>query len=405
MAKLALDGLRILDFTWVWAGPICTMTLADMGAEVIKIESRQRIDNCREIPPFPDGEPGGVNRGGQFNTYNRNKKSCTLNLAQPRAKEIAKELVSISDVVVENFSPPVMTRLGLDYEVCRKIKPDIIFLSLSGYGASGPSRDFVSYGMQLQAFAGIAALTGYASGPPRNLGTPVADTVGGLAAAFGILAALHHRRRTGTGQYIDISQCEGLAAVCPEAILSYTMNGEVQGRVGNRDDFMAPHNVYRCLGEDNWVSIAVSTDEEWQGLSKVIDRTDLLDDPRFSDSNNRHQHQEELDGIIAEWAINYGDYEAMHLLQAEGVPASAVLNNAQLTKDPHLMERGFCVEDDHPEVGKRIIAGTSWHLSRTPGGVRTHAPLLGQHNHEVFGDLLNMGEDEINDLMKQKVIY
>jgi len=405
MAKLPLEGLRILDFSWVWAGPICTMVLGDMGAEVIKIESNHRIDNCRVIPPFPEGEGGGVNRGGQFNTYNRNKKSCTLNLSQPGAREIAKKLVSLSDVVVENFSPPVMARLGLDYGVCRGVRTDIVYLSLSGYGATGPSREFVSYGMQLQAFAGIASLTGYPGGPPRNLGTPVADTVGGLTGAFGILAALHHRRRTGKGQYIDVSQCEALAAFCPEAIMSYTMNGEIPERVGNRDDHMAPHNVYRCKGENNWVSIAVSTDEEWRGLCRAIGRRDLIDDQRFADSPGRHRNQGELDRIVSAWAGGNRDYEAMHRLQACGVPASAVLSNAQLTNDPHLQDRGFCVEDDHPETGKRTISGVSWHLDRTPGGVRTHAPLLGEHNREVLGGLLGMGEDEIRDLVERRVVY
>jgi len=381
------------------------MLLADMGAEVIKIESNRRLDNCRLIPPFPEGKKGGVNRSGHYNTYNRNKKSCTLNLSREKGAAIAKRLVSSCDVVVENFSPPVMARLGLDYGICRKVKPDIIYLSLSGYGATGPSRDFVSYGMQLQAFAGIASLTGYAGGPPRNLGTAVADTVGGLTGAFGLLAALHHRAGTGEGQYIDVSQCEALAAFCPEAILSYTMNGKVQGRIGNGDNRMSPHNVYRCRGEDNWVAIAVSTDEEWQSLCRGIGRTELVSDPRFSDAGARRRNRTVLDGIISEWSAQHGDYDAMHALQAAGVPAAAVLNNAQLTTDPHLKERGFCVTDHHPETGERVISGTSWHLSRTPGGVRTHAPLLGQHNWEIFNGVLGMDEDEISRLVDEKVIY
>jgi len=381
------------------------MVLADMGAEVIKVESNHRIDVCRVIPPFPDGIRGGVNRGGQFNTYNRNKKSCTLNLTQPKAIEMAKQLVSLSDVVVENFSPPVMTRLGLDYEVCRGLKPNIIYLSLSGYGATGPSRNFVSYGMQLQAFSGLASLTGYLNGPPRNLGTAVADTVGGLSGAFGILAALHHRRVTDEGQYIDVSQCEALAAFCPEAILDYIMSGRIHSRAGNRDDIMAPHNVYRCQGEDNWVSIAVSTEAEWQSLCQAIDRPELASDPRFTDGFTRYQNQEELDRIISEWSIEHSDYEAMHLLQDKGVPAAAVLSNSQMVRDPHLKERGFCVEDDHPEAGRRIISGFSWHLDRTPGAVRAHAPLLGEHNQEIFSGLLGMSEDEVNNLVSQKIIY
>ncbi len=405
MAEYALSGLRILDFSWVWAGPICTMVLADMGAEVIKIESHYRIDAVRVVPPFPDGERGGVNRGGQFNTYNRNKKSCTLNLTRPEAVEIAKQLVSLSDVVVENFSPPVMAKLGLDYEVCRSIKPDIIFLSLSGYGATGPSRNFVSYGMQLQAFSGMASLTGYAGGPPRNLGTAVADTVGGLAGTFGILAALHYRRMTGKGQFIDVSQCEALAAFCPEAILDYFMNERIHTRVGNRDDVMAPHNVYPCNGDDNWVAIAVSTDREWQGLCEAIGNPELASDPRFTDSYTRQRHQEELDRIISAWTIQHTDYEVMHRLQMLGVPATAVLDNSQIVRDPHLKERGFCVEDNHPETGKRTISGPPWRLDRTPGSVRFHAPLLGEHNQEIFRGLLGMTEDEIHELTEKYVIY
>ena len=405
MADFALTGLRVLDFTWVWAGPICTMLLADMGAEVIKVESNRRLDTSRIIPPFPDGENKGLNSGGQFNTYNRSKKTCALDLTKPEAVEIAKQLVLVSDVVVENFSPPVMARLGLDYEACRAVKSDIIYLSLSGYGATGPSREYVSYGMQLQAFAGFASLTGYVGGPPRNLGTPMSDTAGGLSGAFGVLAALHHRRVTGEGQYVDVSQCEVLVALCPEAVLDYVMNGRVHGRVGNRDDSMAPHGVYPCKGENKWVSIAVATEEEWQGLCQAIGRQDLTDAPRFSDSFVRYQNHEELDKIISAWTIEHGDYQAMHILQGKGVPASAVLSNSQMVRDPHLIERGFCVEDNHPETGKRTIPGFSWHLSDTPGKVRSHAPLFGQHNKEVFCDLLGMSQEELDDLVDREVIY
>jgi benzylsuccinate CoA-transferase BbsF subunit len=405
MSGNALSGLRILDFSWVWAGPICTMVLADMGAEVIKIESRHRIDAMRVVPPFPEGVRGGFNRGGQFNTYNRNKKSCTLNLSRPEAIDIARRLVALSDAVVENFSPPVMTRLGLDYEVCRSIKPDIIFLSLSGYGATGPSRDFVSYGMQLQAYSGMASLTGYPDGPPRNLGTAVADTVGGLAGVFGILAAVHHRRRTGKGQFIDVAQCEGLATFCPEAILDYLMNGRLHDRTGNRDDAMVPHNVYPCRGEDKWVAIAVSADDEWQGLCEALGRPQLVDDPRFSDFYARHRNQDELDRIISMWTIQHDDLKIMHRLQAHGVPATAVLDNSRIVRDPHLKKRGFCVEDDHPKTGRRTISGPSFRLSRTPGSVRSHAPLLGDHNREVLAGLLGMSDDEIDDLVENQIVY
>jgi len=401
----ALTGLRVLDFSWVWAGPICTMLLADMGAEVIKIESNRRLDTSRIVPPFPDGIQKGLDSGGQFNTYNRSKKSCTLDLTQPEAKEIARELVKVSDVVVENFSAGVMTRLGLGYEHCRAVKPDIIYLSLSGYGATGPCRDYVSYGMQLQAFSGLASLTGYMGGPPRNLGTPISDTVGGLSGVIGILAALHHRDITGEGQNIDVSQCEVLVALCPEAVLDYMLNGRVQGPAGNHDGTMAPHGVYRCKGENNWVAIAVTTEAEWQAFCEVIGRPDLPGDPRFGSASLRCQHQEELDAIASAWTVQHSDYNAMHTIQAAGVPASAVLSNAQMVHDPHLAARKFIVEDDHPATGKRAISGFSWRLSRTPGQVQGHAPLMGQHNESVLRGLLGISRERFQELMDRRVIY
>jgi len=384
---------------------MCAMLLANMGAEVISVESNQRLDEGRLTGPFPDGINGGINSSANFNAYNRGKKSCTLNLKQPEAVEIARQLVLVSDIFVENFSPPVMPRLGLDYETCRALKPDIIYLSLSGYGATGPNRDYVSYGLQLQAFSGLADLTGYVNGPSRNLGTPISDHVGALAGAFGILTALHHRNNTGEGQYVDVSQCEVLVALCPEAILDYMMNDRVHERAGNRDDIMAPHGVYRCKGENNWVSIAVSNEEEWKALCEVIGRPDLTDIPRFADMFARHQDQEELDKVISAWTIKQTDYEAMHILQGKGVPASAVLSNSQIIRDPHLRERGFCVEDDHPDTGKRTMAGFSWHLNRTPGKALRYAPLLGEHNIEVFCGLLGMSEDEVDNLVNKGVIY
>ncbi|HEY92006.1 MAG TPA: CoA transferase [Dehalococcoidia bacterium] len=405
MSDSALTGLRVLDFSWVWAGPICTMLLADMGAEVIKIESNRRLDTSRIVPPFPDSVQEGVNSGGQYNTYNRNKKSCTLDLTKPEAVRIAMQLVKESDVVVENFSAGVMTRLGLDYDACRAIKPDIIYLSLSGYGATGPSSNFVSYGMQLQAFSGLASLTGYADGPPRNLGTPISDTVGGLSGALGILAALHHQHTTGEGQFVDVSQCEALVALCPEAVLDYILNGRVQEPAGNRDSSMAPHGVYRCKGENNWVAIAITTDEEWKALCETIGRPELPGNARFLDVGLRYQNQDELDRIISEWTVNHGDYEAMHILQGKGVPATAVLSNAQLVRDPHLVERGFNIEDNHPVTGKRTISGFSWHLSRTPGQVQCHAPLLGQHNEEVLCGLPGMSRERFKELVSSGVIY
>jgi crotonobetainyl-CoA:carnitine CoA-transferase CaiB-like acyl-CoA transferase len=229
--------------------------------------------------------------------------------------------------------------------------------------------------------------------------------VGAQIGALGILAALHHRSITGEGQYVDVSQCEVLVALCPEAILDYFMNGRTPGRAANRDDSMAPHGVYRSKGENNWVSIAVSTKEEWEALCETMGKPDLTGDPRFADSLARYHNQEELDTIVSAWSVRHTDYEAMHLLQEKGIPASAVLSNSQMVRDTHLRERGFSVEDDHPETGKRIMAGFSWHLSRTPTRGIRHAPLMGEHNKEIFCGLLGMTEDEVSDLENRKIIY
>jgi len=254
-----LAGVRVADFSWVWAGPFCSMQLAHLGAEVIRMESMRRVDVLRFLPPFADGQ-AGPNRSGYFNQYNQGKRSVSLDLTTDEGKEIAKRVVAVSDVAVENFAGGVIDRLGLGYDVLSEVKPDIVMISMSGYGLNGPDSSFVSYGPAQVPLAGMSSLTGYAGWQPMHVGMSYGDPNAGRHAAFAVLAALFYRKRTGEGQYIDMSQWESSMAVIGEGIMDYTMNGTQPPRDGNRDPFMAPHGIFQCQGEDVWLSIACATD-------------------------------------------------------------------------------------------------------------------------------------------------
>lgn len=400
---LPLDGIRVADFSWVLAGPLCTKYLATMGAEVIKIESFDRPDYYRNRQPFADGIPG-MNRAGSFNTINFSKKDCTLNLKHPKAVALTKEIIEISDVVVENFAGGVMERLGLDYESLKKIKPDIIMMSSSGLGKEGPGKDFVAYGTTLHAFTGLTGLTGYEDGEPRGIGGTWVDPVTGTIEAFAIMAALHHRSKTGEGQLIDLSMAEVQISLMPEAVMDYIMNGRVQKPRANQDDWMAPHACYPCKGEDKWVAIAVANDEEWEALCKAIGKPELVNDARFADSLSRWKNQKELDPIIAQWTQNYTHYEAAAILQRAGVAAGPSLDPSEVAQDPHLLKRGYIVTLDHPEVGVRQYAGIPWKISGVPKPYLKHAPLIGEHNEYVFHELLGLPTEEVKQLMEAGAI-
>lgn len=404
MEKKALDGLRVADFTWAWAGPYMTMLLADMGAEVINIETSPRTSNLRVNPPFPQGKSEGVNRSGWWSTSQRGKLSCTLNLKHPKGIELAKRIVSISDVAAENFSPGVMERLGLGYDVLKQIKPDIVYISMSGYGATGPDSSRISYGNHIAMSAGLTAITGFPDAGPSQMLIPYADPVSGLTGAFAVLAALHNRSRNGQGQYIDLSQAEAMASFVPEALMDYTMNQQVRTRNGNRDDFMAPHGCYPCQGEDEWVTIAVSSDEEWINFCTATENPGWTEDVRFSDRHGRLKNQDELDRLITEWTSIHSSYDIMKILQKSGVAATPTLNGAEIVEDPHLRDRNFFVPDGVPGMNNKLMAGPSWKMSRTPGRVRSPAPLLGEHNEHVFNGLLGMSKGEIATLTEEKVI-
>jgi benzylsuccinate CoA-transferase BbsF subunit len=399
-----LEGIRVADFTWVWAGPTCTLQLAHMGAEVIRMESMRRVCVLRMLPPWPDGQPG-VNRSGYFNQYNQGKRDITLDISKPEGREIAYKLVAMSDVAAENFAGGIADRLGVGYKDLSKIKPDIVMISMSGYGQTGPESGYVSYGPAQVPLSGLSQLTGYAdAGQPMHVGMSYGDPNAGLHAAFAVIAALFCRERTGKGQYIDMSQWESTMAVVGEGFMHQQMLGEMPARNGNRVHNMSPHGVFMCEGEDRWVSIACGSDDEWRALCGVMERAELADDPRFKTLADRKTNEDELEMLILEWTITRDPFEIAKACQAAGVAAFPPLKNSELAEDPQLNARNFFVEKEHPEVGVRKHAGIPWKLSETPLEVWRAAPVMGQDNDYVFGELLGMSSDQIKDLMEREVI-
>jgi len=380
------------------------MMLAFMGAEVIKIESMKRSDLARRSA-FTTGQRfTGLDQSSVFNDLNLNKLSVTLNLSQPEAVELAKKIVSISDVVAQNMRPGVMDRLGLGYEELKKIRPDIIMLSSSASGATGPQRNYIGYAPTFAGMGGVTEITGYPDGPPIPL-TGAIDIRSATTSAFAILAALNYRQRTGQGQHIDMSSTESICVLVGDALMEYTVNHRNPSRNGNRDSIMAPHNCYRCQGEDMWVTIAVASDAEWEALCQAMGSPAWTQDERFTNAYQRWQNQNELDLLIEKWTMNYTTYEIMEMLQKAGVAAVPAFNGEQLFNDPHSKEREWYTEIEHPVIGKRVIINPPWKLSGTPARIEKAGPLLGQHNDYVFGELLGIPKQDITRLIAENVIY
>jgi benzylsuccinate CoA-transferase BbsF subunit len=404
MAKPPLSGIKVADFTWVWAGPYCTLQLAHMGAEVIRIETKTRPCVTRMLPPWPDGIFDGLNKSGYFNQYNQGKKSLSLNFRHPEAKEIAWRLIKESDVVVNNFAAGVMDKLGFGYEEIRKVKPNTIMISLSGYGDTGPYREYVAYGPAQVPLSGLSSLTGYKGFPPMHAGFSYADPNAGIHGAFAILTALIHRHKTGEGQFIDMSQWECAMDVLAEGILEYTFNGREPERNGNRDPFMAPHGIFKCLDLpekvmdvtiDQWVSIVCATDDEWARLARAVGRPELADDPRFKTFAARKKNEDEAEAIITQWTSTRRVAYVVELLQSAGVAAAACADNKYLTEDPNLNARGYFVDLKHPEVGVKRHCGIPWRMSGTPCEVKAPAPCLGQHTDELLTGMFGYSAAEV----------
>jgi benzylsuccinate CoA-transferase BbsF subunit len=411
--RVPLKNYRVLDLSRIWAGPYCTKIFADMGAEIIKMESlsvydshRGPVSPARGIAAYPDGEPGEEpwNRNGWFNCLHMSKYGVTLELTEAEGRRVFEQLVSISDVLIENFRQGSLERLGYTYEELRKHRPDLIYVSMPAFGNTGPWKGYLGYGIGQEQLSGMAHMTGYRGDGPMKSGINHGDPITGSHAAGVLMAALRHRRRTGKGMYIDVSQQESSVALMGPEVLAYQMTGQEPERRGNRSGWYAPANSYPCAGEDRWVTIAATNQEQWQSLAQAMDSPGLADDPRFATLDNRRDNHDELDQIISEWTMGQEAYAVTQILQGAGVPASPVLRGPDLLADAHFKDRGTFVTVDHPQVGPKQYPGIPWKMSATPGKVRWPSPTLGQHNRDVYGELLGLTGPEIDHLEQTGVI-
>ena len=415
MTRPPLHNVRVVDLGSAWAGPMAGQLLADMGAQVIKVESRARMDGMRLGRPMVGEDISGGDRGlwpelqPVFHGLNRNKLSITLNLRADAGRSTLRRLVSISDVVLANFSPGVLERLGMNYDALRTVKPDIIVAAMPAFGDTGPLRDMLAYAPIIQALSGMMSLVGY---PPED-GEPLvgelqaawSDTVAALYTALSIAAALRHRNRTGRGQYVEAAHLEGTASMLGVPMLQNQMTGAIPTPTGNDDPDFAPHNNYPCAEEDTWVAISVGADAEWDALVDVVGDKTLAHSPDFADHSARWNNRRALDKAISAWTRTRSAPEITDLLQARGVAAMPVMNIADQFADPHLNARETYVEVEHPRVGAEMVYGVPWRFSDTPGGVRNPAPLLGQHNDYVLGQMLGIDESRLNQLAAEQVVY
>jgi benzylsuccinate CoA-transferase BbsF subunit len=406
MAKaLPLTGIRVANFGWVWAGPIVGQTLGFLGAEVYKIESRARVDMIRTLPPFDGGIPD-PDRSMPSHAGWAGNGSVSLNLKKPEAQELARQLVSRCDVAVSNFTPGVMEEFALGYEELRAVKPDLVMLSMPAAGLYGPLKDVKTYGMSLTSITGLDSLTGYLGGPLIPFENAFTDPLIGIMGAFAVLTALRHRDRTGTGQHIDFSQQESMMPMVGPAFMDYVFNGRVAGPIGNRHPLAvaAPHGVFACAGEDRWISIAVTTDREWQGLVATMGEPAWAQSPDFSTPAQRVRHIDALHEHIAKWTVKFSDYELASRLQQYGVAATPVLDIADLFHDPHYRARGTFIEVTHPLGFRETIYGAYVKTSRTECHVRT-GPCIGQDNDYVFKEILGLSDERYRQLIDTQVIY
>lgn len=392
----ALDGVRVLDLTWVLAGPYCTKVLADHGADVIKVESLSRPDPTRFAPfmHLSRGDHTDPNTNGYFNEVNRNKRSIALDTRTEDGVAVLRDLIAHCDVLVENFSATVMTRLGLGYDALREINPGIVYVSMSGMGHTGPRAGWVSYADTVSASSGLTGLTGW--GPDDVVGVIYGhgDIVAGLQAALATVAALEHRSETGRGQHIDLSQLEAIAAHMGTSLLTSSRTP-----MGNAHPRWSPQGVYRCLGQDRWLAVSVRSDEEWAALCDVLGRPELAADARLSTAEGRRRESALVDGLLGEWARGLSADLAAELLQERGIPAGAVQDGRELVEhDPQLRARGFYVRAGHPVAGAFLHEGVPIRLTGTPGGIRRAAPVLGADTDEVLREVAGLSPERLRRL-------
>lgn len=399
---MALENLTVLDLTRVLAGPFCTMMLADMGANVIKIEVPTGGDDTRTYPPFREKNLNGQRESLYFANINRNKKGVTLNLKAPEGKAIFKELVKKADIVVENYRPGVMDKLGLGYDVLKEINPRLIYAAVSGFGCYGPYHLRPGYDILAQAMGGMMAITGPRGGEPTRAGSALGDMLGGLHVTIGILAAVNARTITGKGQQVDVSLMDSMIAATENTALKYLESGQIPPRMGNRYAAVSPYDAFKV--KDGVIIIAAGNQKLYEKLcTEVLHRPDMITDPRFVDMTGRLENQDAIQEVIEDTLKDYTMEEATQLVLSKGIPAGPILNIKQILEDPHVKEREMFVEMDHPTLGRITVNGCAIKLMDTKPSVRTPAPQLGQDNKAIYEGLLGMSEEEFAALHEKAV--
>lgn len=401
-----LTGLRVLDFTTAWAGPMTGRILAFLGAEVIKIESSKRLDGWRQHTAvfnpkrFPDGEAGErpYNRNALFNSQNFNKLSLTLDTKNPTGLSLVHRLAAISDIVICNFSAGTLDRMGVGYETLKTLKSDIIVIEMPGFGNSGALATAMANGATMEMAAGMCAMIGYPDGPPTTTGQVYPDPMGGYNGAAAVLTALMHRQATGEGQYIEMPQVEAsMQFIGEELLYAFATNSNPQPH-GNRVRWAAPHDAYRAAGTDQWVTIAVETDEEWQTLCRLAGFPGLASDERYAAFANRWDNQDALRETIESWTSQHSKFDIAEQLQATGIRAAPVQDSADLHASPYLKARNAFVRLTHPEAGTHDYQTLPFKLSETPGAQTTASPCLGAHTRQILTEILGLTASELDEL-------
>ncbi|MBN2074104.1 MAG: CoA transferase [Dehalococcoidales bacterium] len=393
-----LEDIRILDLSWVLAGPFCTMNLSDLGAEVIKLERPNVGDLARGNAPFIDGE------SSYFMSINRGKKSVTVDLQTEKGKELFLKLVKKVDVIVENFVPGTMKRLGLDYDTVKEYNPRIIYTSLSGFGQSGPHAQNRALDVIIQAAGGLMSITGETDGPPVKPGASIGDLTAGLFTTIGILSALHEREKSGKGQYIDISMLDCQLSILENAFARYFANGEIPKRLGTRHAVFTPFQAFET--KDGYIVIAMvgGARNQWPLFCAIIGHLELMDDEKYQTGASRTEHYDELAPILNEVLKTKTTDEWIKELSEVGIPCGPINNIAEVAADPQVEHRNMIIDVPHPKLGKVKMINTPVKLSRTPGSVKASAPELGQNTREIFQDLLGLTNDELNELSDSGII-
>ena len=397
----ALENLTVLDLTRVLAGPYCTMMLADMGARVIKIEIPSGGDDTRAYPPFRTNSRQ-ERESLYFANINRNKKGITLDLKAEEGKEIFRRLVKTADIVVENYRPGVMDKLGLGYDTLRELNPRLIYAAVSGFGCYGPYHLRPGYDILAQAMGGMMAITGPKGGAPTRAGSALGDILGGLHVTIGILAAVNARTITGRGQRVDVSLMDSMIAATENTGIKYLESGEIPPRMGNRYAAVSPYDGFRC--RDGIVIIACGNQKLYEKLCReILNRPDMITDPRFADMPGRLQYQDDIQAVVEQWLADKTREEATAILLGHGIPAGPILDISQIMADPHVKEREMFVEMDHPTLGRITVNGCAIKLMDTKPCVRTPAPALGQDNREIYEGLLGMSDDTYTALQGKNI--